>query len=82
MECLGCNDPICDACREHTFSGCGYRKYQGETLCEHCFLDRSTFFPVRCDSCGSTKVRGVCAHNGKPAECGGCPADEYAEETE
>lgn len=82
LKCLGCNDPICEACRSHAFKGFGYRKHLGQTLCEHCYLDHASFEPVRCLDCHSTKIRGVCAENGTPSECAGCPEDEYSEDND
>lgn len=80
LKCLGCNDPICEQCREHSFEGFGYRSYKGQTLCEHCYQHVALDEPKRCSHCQGVKIRGVCAENGEPAECSGCPADEYSEE--
>lgn len=80
MECLNCNDPICDACREHALPGVGYKRFQREMLCGNCYADKSQFNPVRCQHCQGAKVKGLCACSNKRAECIGQPADEYSTE--
>lgn len=66
MECLDCNNPICDQCREHALPGVGYELHRDPktdellTLCAHCHADVHGTAP-RCDHCQGTVVRGTCA---------------------